>query len=49
MVTASVKGFSRAPSQAGHGTSRMYPSNCSRWLSDSVSAWRRWIQVITPS
>ena len=30
IVTARLRGLSRAPSQAGHGTSRIQPSICSR-------------------
>ena len=37
IFTASVEGFSRAPAQVGHGTSRMYDSMASRDQSDSVS------------
>ena len=48
-VTASDTGFSRAPPQDGHGTSRMYPANFSRLESDSASACRRSTQRITPS
>ena len=48
-VIASVYGLSRAPSQARHGTSRMYPSYCSRDQSLSAPSCRRWIHGITPS
>ena len=48
-VTARVNGRSRAPPHAEHGTSRMYPSNCSRVQSLSACSWRRLIQGITPS
>ena len=41
MVTAIETGLSRLPAQAGHGTSRMKPSNRSRLVSDSASRWRR--------
>ncbi len=40
-VTALDTGLSRLPWQAGHGTSRMKPSNRSRLVSDSASRWRR--------
>ena len=40
-VTAIDTGLSRLPSHAGHGTSRMKPSNRSRLVSDSASRWRR--------
>ena len=40
-VTAIETGLSRLPSQAGHGTSRMKPSNRSRLVSDSASRCRR--------
>ena len=49
MVTASDDGLRRAPSQAGHGTSRMYVSICSRLQSLSESACRRLRNGITPS
>ena len=48
-VTASDSGFSRAPSQTEHGTSRMYPSYCSRDQSLSEPSWRRLIHGMTPS
>ncbi len=48
-VTARETGLSRAPSHAGHGTSRMKPSKRSRLVSLSDSAWRRWTNGITPS
>ena len=49
IVTASVAGRSRAPPHAEHGTSRMYPSYCSRAQSLSLPSWRRLIHGITPS
>ena len=49
IVTARLSGLSRAPPHAVHGTSRMYPSNCSRAQSLSASWWRRLIHGITPS
>jgi hypothetical protein len=49
IVTARDDGFSRAPSQAGHGTSRMYVSTCSRLQSLSESAWRRLRNGMIPS
>ena len=48
-VTASEIGFSRAPLQARHGTSRMYSSNRSRLVSLDASACRRSTYGITPS
>ena len=49
IVTASVSGLSRAPPHTVHGTSRMYPSYCSRDQSLSAPSWRRLIQGRTPS
>ncbi len=49
IVTASDRGFKRAPSQSGHGICLMYPSICSRCLSVSASLWRRRRLGITPS
>ena len=40
-VTDVETGLSRAPPQAGQGTSRMKPSKRSRLVSDSASRWRR--------
>ena len=48
-VTARAMGLSRVPWQAGQGTSRMKPSNCSRLESDSASACRRSMNGIAPS
>ncbi len=48
-VTARENGFNRAPPQALHGTSRMYPSAWARWVSVSASVWRRASHGSTPS
>ena len=48
-VTASDSGRSRAPLQAGHGTSRKNCSMRSRVVSDSASCRRRSSQGTTPS
>ena len=40
-VTARVSGRRRAPLQARQGTSRMYCSSRSRWVSEPASRWRR--------
>ena len=49
IVTASDEGLSRAPLHAGHGTSRMYVSTCSRLQSLSLSECRRLRNGMTPS
>ncbi len=49
IVTARLSGRRRAPRHVRHGTSRMYCSSRSRWLSESVSSYRRSTAGTTPS